>query len=352
MTSASRGSSEFALCPHVAGRCSDRTMKAFRRRDGVVTRVRKAVAIGLMTPMAAAALVGLGRPADADYACPPLASASIEAPSGTVTAGSSVHVGARISGLTLLQAHLQISGPGLDQQVGRTVTLSGTISGDVTVPKAGDYTLAVIGNTTQCIYKTAGFSVQEQAGEAKQAPSDAPGRSRRTGSSASGSRSNAGARPGHRGHKAAGAGAGDYAVNPQNGASPFNLPPVTPDGSTLNFEYPSPDPQIASPPPQPEARNVAQTTPIKWGPSLAIALVLLVISAHLGMWSRRQRLAAEGARAARRKRQEPAMMAAAYTGDVTRGDSGTYAEVNDGAGPEKARSRRRGRKYQGRRRRG
>jgi hypothetical protein len=44
------------------------------------------------------------------------------------------------------------------------------------------------------------------------------------------------------------------------------------------------------------ARNVSETTPIKWGQSLAIALVLLVISAHLGMWSRRQRLAAEGPR--------------------------------------------------------
>src|SRR4051794_10865942 len=90
------------------------TLEGSRRRDGVVTRVRKAAAVSLMTPMAAAAIaVGLGQSAQAAEACSPLASASITPPTGTITAGSSVHVSAQINGLMLLQAHLQISGPGL-----------------------------------------------------------------------------------------------------------------------------------------------------------------------------------------------------------------------------------------------
>ncbi|GAB2802317.1 hypothetical protein GCM10027176_03550 [Actinoallomurus bryophytorum] len=264
-----------------------------------MTRVRKAVAVSLMTPMVGAAIaVGLSsHPAVAAEACPPLASASITPPAGTVTAGSSVHVSAKISGLMLLQAHLQISGPGLNKQVGKSVA-SGQIQGDVTVPKAGYFTLAVIGNGTSCTYQTAGFSAREQASTAKPTQTSVPSKNpRHTGAGGNASPGAMGPLPTGGTGSGSGAGANNFGLNPLNGASPFSLPSVAPDGSGQGFQYPSPDPQVAAPPPsQPQARNVSETTPIKWGQSLAVALVLLVISAHLGMWSRRQRLAAEGAR--------------------------------------------------------
>ena len=264
-----------------------------------MTRVRKAAAVSLMTPMVGAAIaVGLSHPAVAAEGCPPLASASIKPPTGTVTAGSSVHVSAKISGLMLLQAHLQISGPGLDKQVGKSAA-SGEIQGDVTVPKAGYFTLAVIGNGTSCTYQTEGFSVREQASAAKPTQSSVPSKNPRSGSGGGNASPGAlGSLPkGSAGNGGTAAGANNFGLNPLNGASPFSLPSVAPDGSGQGFQYPSPDPQVAAPPPtQPQARNVSETTPIKWGQSLAVALVLLVISAHLGMWSRRQRLAAEGAR--------------------------------------------------------
>jgi hypothetical protein len=206
-----------------------------------------------------------------------------------------VHVSAKISGLMLLQAHLQISGPGLDKQVGNSA-MSGDIKGDVVVPKPGYFTLAVVGNGTKCTYQTAGFSVKEKASAAKPSHSSAPSRTPQSaGGGGSGPAAGAPSLP----TGSAGNGAGsNFGLNPLNGASPFSLPSVAPDGSSQGFQYPSPDPQVASPPSRPVARNVSETTPIKWGQSLAIALVLLVISAHLGMWSRRQRLAAEGARTA------------------------------------------------------
>lgn len=281
-----------------------------------MTRVRKLAAVSLMTPMAAAAIAaGLSPSADAAQACPPLANATIAAPQGTVRVGSSVHVSAQINGLMLLQAHLQISGPGLDKQVGNSV-MTGPISGDVVVPKAGYFTLAVIGNGTKCTYQTAGFSVKERASKADPTHSSAPGRTPRPGSGHSGS--SGGGTVSLPGGTAGGgtASGNDYAVNPLTGSSPFSLPSVAPDGSSQGFAYPTPEPQVASPQSQPVARNVSETTPVKWGQSLAIALVLLVISAHLGMWSRRQRLATEGAgstsggagkRAARKNARESAM---------------------------------------------
>lgn len=257
-----------------------------------MTRVRKVAAVSLMTPMAAAAIAfGLGGTASAVEACPPLASATINAPTGTVAVGSTVHVSAQISGLMLLQAHLQVSGPGLDQQVGNSV-MSGSISGNVTVPKSGTYTLAVIGNGTKCTYKSAEFKAMQRA-TASPSHSGAPGSTPRPGGAAGRHSAGNGANPLPRGTAGGGAAGGGYGL-PLNGASPFSLPPVAPDGSAQGFAYPSPEPQVASPPAQPAARNVAETKPIKWGQSLAIALALLVISAHLGMWSRRQRLAAEG----------------------------------------------------------
>ena len=258
-----------------------------------MTRVRKVAVLSLMTPLTAAALaVGVNQQAADAAGCPPIASATITPPAGTPTPGSSVHVSAKISGLMLLQAHLQISGPGLDKQVGNSV-MSGEIKGDVVVPKPGYFTLAVVGNGTKCTYQTAGFSVKTKASAAKPSHSSAPGRSPRSGSS--GGSGSAGAPSLPTGSAGNGAGA-NFGLNPLNGASPFSLPPVAPDGSSLGFQYPSPDPQVASPPSRPVAHSVSESTPIKWGQSIAIALVLLVISAHFGMWSRRQRLAAEGAR--------------------------------------------------------
>lgn len=251
------------------------------------------MAVLLMTPMAGAVIaVGASRPAEA-FGCPPLASATISVPAGTVTTGSTVHVSAQISGLMLLQAHLQISGPGLNEQVGNSV-VSGTIRGDVTVPQAGYFTLAVIGNGTACTYKTAGFSVKDKASSSKPTHRTTSGRSARPGG---GGGSSSGSRVGGLPTGAGGSAAGgsDYSLNPLSGTSPFSLPAVAPDGSGLGFTYPTPDPQVAAPPTRPTAHSVSQTEPIKWGQSLAIALVLLVISAHLGMWSRRQRLAAEAA---------------------------------------------------------
>lgn len=259
-----------------------------------MTRVRKVAAVSLMTPMVAAAItIGVNQQAAQAAACPPLASASISPPTGTVRAGSSVHVSATISGWMVLKAHLQISGPGLDKQVGSSVN-TGTIQGDTVVPEAGYFTLAVIGNGTKCTYKAAGFSVKEKASAAKPTHSSSPSKSARAGGGGSGSSGGSGANVPSLPTGSAGNGAGgNLGLNPLNGASPFSLPSVAPDGSS--FQYPSPDPQVASPPTRTVARNVSETTPIKWGQSLAIALVLLVISAHLGMWSRRQRLAADGA---------------------------------------------------------
>lgn len=259
-----------------------------------MTRIRKVTAVGLLTPIVAAAIaVGMNRTADATEACLPLASASITPPDGTVTAGSTVHVTAQVNGLMLMQAHLQITGPGLDTKVGNSVT-TGPISGDVTVPKPGEFRLAVIGNATKCTYQTADFTVKARASSAAPAHGSVSGRSSHPGNGSGGSAGKAGALP----RRASGGGsAGDnYSFNPLRGASPYSLPQVAPDGSAQGFAYPTPEPQVASPPAAPVATNVSDSSPVNWGQSLAVALVLLIISAHLGMWSRRQRLAAEGAR--------------------------------------------------------
>jgi hypothetical protein len=319
-----------------------------------VTRVRKAAAVSLMTPMVAVAIsVGLSRPAEAAD-CSLLASATITPPSGTVTAGSTVQVSANISGVMLLKAHLQIWGPGLNQQVGDSV-MSGQIKGDVTVPKPGDFTLAVVGNGTNCAYKTDSFSVKDKPSAAKSTHSSSPSKNPRPGGGSHGP--TGGAVPSlPTGSAGNGAGANDYTLNPLNGASPFSLPPVAPDGS--QFQYPSPDPQVAAPPSQPMARNVSQTTPIKWGQSLAIALVLLIISAHLGMWSRRQRLAAAGVSSGSGKgsgKPETARTTDNSADITARGTSADSTEAHDAATEDLSTGEQRqstgGRGYRGRRRR-
>jgi hypothetical protein len=260
-----------------------------------VRKVAKAAAVALMTPLTAAAIaVGESGPVHAEDSCwYGLASASITPLSGSITAGSSVHLSAKVSGM-LAGAHLQISGPGLDQKVGPTVH-DGTISGDVTVQEDGYFVLKVIGNLTTCTYDTSGFSVNARSASPKPKPKHhktRPGKTPKSG----GDPTVPGAGPTLPG--GTGTGVGGVPTPSLNNNSPFNLPSLGPNGSGTGFQYPTPDPQIAAPnTKQIRADNVSATTPIKWGQSIAAALALLLLSAHFGMWSRRQRLAAEASAA-------------------------------------------------------
>jgi hypothetical protein len=255
----------------------------------LVTKVRKAAGAAVLPLLAAAVAIGVGAtPADAAI-CSPLSSASITAPSGTITAGSTVHASARVFGM-LFGAHMQITGPGLDRQVGSSVAVAGTIRGDVKVPEPGKYSLAVLGNGTGCVYDSTAFTVKQSPS----APSATPHASA-SGRPAGASRAPKASRiPGQ---LPAG---GNPRLRVPDSGSPYRLPPVAPDGSGPSLRLPSADPQVAAPPiPQarPRATDTAQTLPpIKWGQSIAIALVLLLLSAHMGMWSRRQRLAQADAR--------------------------------------------------------
>jgi hypothetical protein len=249
-----------------------------------VTKVRRTSGAAVLPLVAAAVGLGVGAtPADAAI-CSPLSSASITGP-GTVTAGSTVHASARVSGM-LLTAHIQITGPGLDRQVGPSA-ISGTIEGDVRVPEPGVYTLKVMGNGTGCVYDSDAFSVKARPSTSKPTPRGA------------GAPSAPGASRASRLPKGIRDGAAKGLKTPSS-RMPFRLPPVAPDGTGPSVRYPSSDPQVAAPPikqPQPRATNAAHTVPpIKWGQSIAIALVLLLLSAHMGMWSRRQRLAEAGLR--------------------------------------------------------
>lgn len=76
-------------------------------------------------------------------------------------------------------------------------------------------------------------------------------------------------------------------LTPFNNQSPVTLPSVQPDGATPGFTYPAP--QIATD--SPKAENVAATDRLQWGKSVGIAMVLLIIAAHLGTWTRRLRVA-------------------------------------------------------------
>lgn len=252
-------------------------------------KVGKAAAVALMTPLTAAAIaVGTSGSAKADSGCWLFAHASITPPSGSITAGSTVHLSASVSGM-LAKAHLQISGPGLSKQVGRSIS-DGVISGDVRISEPGYFTLSVIGNLTSCTYDTSGFSVNERSAGAKPTPSHqkTPSKSPKSGGYATAPGS-APPLPG-----GSGSGAGGIPTMQPLGSNPFSLPSVGPDGSGIGFQYPTPDPQIAAPAAkQVRAGDASASTPIKWGQSIAAALVLLLLSAHFGMWSRRQRLAAE-----------------------------------------------------------
>ncbi len=79
-------------------------------------------------------------------------------------------------------------------------------------------------------------------------------------------------------------------LTPFNNESPITLPSVQPEGATPGFAYPAP--QIATD--TPKAQNVAATDRLQWGKSVGIALVLLIVAAHLGTWTRRLRVAQAG----------------------------------------------------------
>lgn len=79
-------------------------------------------------------------------------------------------------------------------------------------------------------------------------------------------------------------------LTPFNNESPVTLPSVQPDGATPGFAYPAP--QIATD--SPKAQNVAATDRLQWGKSVGIALILLIVAAHLGTWTRRLRVAQAG----------------------------------------------------------
>ncbi|WP_158566787.1 hypothetical protein [Actinomadura craniellae] len=84
---------------------------------------------------------------------------------------------------------------------------------------------------------------------------------------------------------------GSVPLTPLNQNPPVTLPTVAPDGSTPGFTYPTPDPVVASnlAPNKPQA--AVDTAGLQWGKSVAIALILLVVAAHLGTWTRRLRVA-------------------------------------------------------------
>ena len=80
-------------------------------------------------------------------------------------------------------------------------------------------------------------------------------------------------------------------LRPFNNDSPVTLPSVQPDGATPGFAYPTP--QVANQV-APKADNASSIDKLQWGKSVGIALVLLVIAAHLGTWTRRLRVAQAG----------------------------------------------------------
>ncbi|WP_173097828.1 hypothetical protein [Actinomadura verrucosospora] len=143
-------------------------------------------------------------------------------------------------------------------------------------------------------------------------------------------------------------------LTPFNNESPVTLPSVQPDGATPGLTYPAP--QIATD--QPKAVNVAATDRLQWGKSVGIALILLIVAAHLGTWTRRLRVSQAGAsslgRAARiarggtgRKRVKSAREriaraeAIAKTGAVKPAGKGAHAgdTMVLGAAPKKTKSK-------------
>ncbi|GLZ09660.1 hypothetical protein Acsp03_71260 [Actinomadura sp. NBRC 104412] len=84
---------------------------------------------------------------------------------------------------------------------------------------------------------------------------------------------------------------GNAPLTPFNQKSPVTLPYVQPDGAVPGIAYPAP--QVADRA-KPKAGDASAISSLEWGKSLGIALVLLVLAAHLGMWTRRMRVAQAG----------------------------------------------------------
>ncbi|RKS79163.1 hypothetical protein BZB76_0605 [Actinomadura pelletieri DSM 43383] len=86
----------------------------------------------------------------------------------------------------------------------------------------------------------------------------------------------------------AGAGGGLPGVGiPLNNQAPVTVPSVRPDGAAPDVAHPAP--QVVNG--VPEARDVVATDRLRWAKSVGIALVLLIVAAHLGMWTRGLRVA-------------------------------------------------------------
>ncbi|MCO5986386.1 hypothetical protein NE235_09730 [Actinoallomurus spadix] len=260
----------------------------------------------------------------------------------------------------LLSTRLQISGGGVDTQLEQTL-FKNTIDGDVTVSEVGKVTLTLVGNLTHRTYACASFSVSARSAGAKPTPTHqrTPSKSPKPGGHTALPGSGPTLPSGIGSGAGAGIGPGEVPTTQPLGSNPFSLPSLAPNGSGIGFQYPTPDPQIAEPAAKRvRADDASASTPIKWGQSIAAALVLLLLSAHFGMWSRRQRLAAE-ARAAQigsagepaggrgpgsvRRRRRPPVTELATTATVTSGAAGT----GDAGKSTAARNG-----YRGRRRRG
>ena len=85
-----------------------------------MTRVRKVAAVALMTPLAATAIaISVNTPTAVADTCFGLSHGKVNDPAGPYTVGATIHASATVSAM-LLGAHLQIVGPGLNQQVGDT----------------------------------------------------------------------------------------------------------------------------------------------------------------------------------------------------------------------------------------
>jgi len=84
-------------------------------------------------------------------------------------------------------------------------------------------------------------------------------------------------------------GGGGTPLTPFNDESPITLPSVQPDGATPGFTYPAP--LVAG---QNADGPDSAISGLQWGKSVATALILLLVAAHLGTWTRRMRVAQAG----------------------------------------------------------
>ncbi|MEU5877259.1 hypothetical protein [Spirillospora sp. NPDC047279] len=80
-------------------------------------------------------------------------------------------------------------------------------------------------------------------------------------------------------------------LTPFNNESPVTLPSVQPDGATPGFTYPAP--QVLNQG-NTKAQAVSASSSLQWGKSVGIALILLIVAAHLGTWTRRLRVSQAG----------------------------------------------------------